>query len=91
MSLAEVLEILQSGPMGVVLVASLWLLREIVGKARKKQDKLENAIVDNTHALIELKVKIEHLSAAVDVLPKLKKDIDEAHLKLRSLNHAQEN
>lgn len=41
------------------------------------------ALQDNTMAIIELKIELRHMKQAIEEVPKLRKDIDAAHEKLR--------
>lgn len=91
MDLDQILKVLESGPGATIVLAVLWLGREIIGKRIKKNEEktndLEKTIRENTLAVTELRVEIRHLLDAVKELPEMRKDIDQAHMKIRAMKN----
>jgi hypothetical protein len=71
----------------IVIVSALGFLviKEVVAMLFDRHKKNTEALEKNTLAMVKLETKIEHLQKAIDTLPKIQKDIDEAHSKLRQL------
>jgi flagellin-specific chaperone FliS len=71
----------------IVIVSALGFLviKEVISMLFDRHKKNTEALEKNTIAMVKLETKIEHLQKAIDILPKMQKDIDEAHSKLRIL------
>lgn len=78
------------GFVGAFIVKEAW--DWIKGKADKEASHVNRSLDKNTEAIsqlqiaiVELKLRIEHLSEKLAPIPKLSKDIHEAHTKIREL------
>lgn len=60
-------------------------LKELFTAMKGDTKKNTEATQQNTHAIIELKIRLEHLNKSIDMIPKMKKDIDALHDKVRHL------
>lgn len=71
--------------LGAVL---LILVKEIASSFSDSRKKNTQALEANTHAVIKLETKIEHIMKRLDDLPEMQKDINALHEKVRNLNGA---
>lgn len=62
---------------GVYLFKQAWEL--LIGSAKRKLDTLEA----NTKAIQELTFEVKNIKTQIEDLPKLRKDLDSAHIKIR--------
>jgi len=81
---------------GIVGFTAAFIIKEGWDLIRKKKesesDKINHSLDKNTDAvnqlqiaLVELKLRIEYLADKLTPLPKLSKDVGEAHAKIRDL------
>lgn len=75
---------------GAFLVKEAWDF--IKAKGDKQSQFIDKALEKNTEAIsqlqiaiVELKIRIEHLSEKLTPVPKLSKDMNEVHAKIREL------
>lgn len=61
------------------------LIKELFSLASDKHRKNTKALEMNTHAIIRLQSELEHLQKMIERVPKIEKDLNEAHYKLRTL------
>lgn len=80
---SQLASIVEKGPWAAMVIILLWLAREVMGNMRQKQDKFEDALKENTIAVIKLTSEIGQMEKALSTLPKMQQDINEAHRKLR--------
>lgn len=66
---------------GVVLIGLKMLADSISHRGRKKDATLEESI----HGVIRLETKMESFEKYLERIPKMEKDINEAHQKLREI------
>jgi len=67
------------GALGVIIV------REIIALVKNSYGKQLEATQQNTLAIVRLETKLDSLTRELDLLPKLKADLDVAHDRLREL------
>ncbi len=67
----------------------LWVFKEYWANNKEDAQRHSNALQANTMAIIKLQVQIEQLTELLTIVPKLKADVDWAHLKLRELQNGQ--
>jgi hypothetical protein len=59
-------------------------------RSRKEQlEKRDQALSDNTTAIMKLQFQIEQLSQLLTIVPKIKADVDFAHEKIRTIQNGQ--
>ncbi len=64
-----------------------WLISEAWSNRKVHMAKHDLALELNTSAIIKLQVQIEQLTELLTLVPKLKADVDYAHLKIRDLQN----
>jgi len=80
---SQLASVVEKGPWAAMVIILLWLAREVMGNLRQKQDKFEDALKENTVAVIKLTTELAQMEKALSALPKMQQDINEAHRKLR--------
>lgn len=65
--------------------AGLFLVKELFQWMKGSTKEHMQLMQQNTLAIVELKVRIEYLSKQLDLLPKLAKDVDQAHKAIREM------
>jgi hypothetical protein len=63
------------------------ILKEMLGSLMISKRDGAKALLENTLALKGLQVEIAHLKVAIEMLPKIKLDVDAAHQKIRSIEN----
>lgn len=63
----------------------VWALKELYAVFKDDKRKNTDALMQNTLAVVELRVELRYLKALLDEVPKLRKDVDAAHARLRDL------
>ncbi len=83
---------LLTNPAFLILIG--WLLKDLLHSLRKDNSKIENSLQENskrmeqlTLAILELKVKLEHVSAITTQVPEMKTDLRVIKSKLTGLVH----
>lgn len=66
----------------IILVLG-WLAKQWFEDRKYKERANDEALNKNTLAVVELQVQIKNLSSLLEIIPRLKTDIDSAHEKLR--------
>lgn len=66
-----------------------WFFKDFWHNRKGQIEKHEKALLENTMAIVKLQVKIENLTDALILIPKMKADIDWAHEKLRSIQNGE--
>jgi hypothetical protein len=70
----------------LLVIGLLYLLNNFIQDRRKKSDKESDAIDQLKLAVVELKVEVKGLRETLQDLPKIKRDVDAAHEKIRDLS-----
>ena len=78
---------------GQAIALLFFIVRDFFMRNRNEIKQHADEIKLNTIALSELRIEIRHLKDAIKMLPKIERDVDQAHEKLRRMgaNSSREN
>ena len=71
--------------LGVIIFAfAVWAIKEVYSTMKGDTRRNTEATMQNTLAVIDLRLRMEAMTKALEELPRIKKDIDEAHRMIRA-------
>jgi hypothetical protein len=69
----------------VFLLVAAWLAREMYALSKNKLNSLEESINKLTLSLVRLETQLENVNKAIEMLPKMRGDLDAAFGRIREL------
>lgn len=85
------MDLSQIGPEHVAAGSALGvvLLREFISIFKDSYRKNNESLQQNTLAIVRLECGLKALSDKIDIIPKLKQDVDSAHDRIREIKSSQ--
>ena len=69
-----------------LLEAAIWFFKDWWTDRKEIKQRQSQALLENTMAIVELRIQVKQLNDFLMIIPKLKADVDLAHDKIRSMS-----